>query len=219
MWVKVADREEIAKFEIVEEANKVQTLIGETPDNFIGDENDMGIMLLCKTSLRLTSFEVNLEDSLKGEEQQIDVECYQYNGSNSSLIYAKPGLPGVAGINTLSCNIFLSPGKYFLRVKSKGGISIKNTNKINTSHHFLSIVGGSAVVDKVIPAYQELLNPTVWFGIYNINIQASAKSLHLGITDKVLSNDDLIPGAYYHMIKSGSLTIYVFDGTQQYSIS
>lgn len=70
-----------------------------------------------------------------------------------------------------------------------------------------------------IPAYQELLNPTVWFGIYNINIQASAKSLHLGITDKVLSNDDLIPGAYYHMIKSGSLTMYVFDGTQQYSIS
>ena len=214
MWVKVADREEIAKFEIVAEANKVQTQIGETPDNFIGSEEDLGLMLLCKTPMKISELTVQLEN-----DDDLDLECYQYSEANINLIYSKPGLPGVAGVNPIPCDIFLSPGKYMLRVKSKGRVVIKSTTKINTSHHFLAVVGGTSIANDLIPAYQELLNPTVWFGIYNIEIQVANKSLHLGVTDKVLSNDDLIPGAYYHCIKTGILTMYVFDGTQQYSIS
>ncbi len=211
MWVKVADREEIAKFEITPQANKVTSLIGETPDSFMASEDDLGLMLLCKVPLKISSLDIQLED-----DAEINLECWQYEGQNSHLIFSKSGFTGILGLNTIPCDIMLSPGKYFLRVISRG-ILLKNTTKISTSHHFLSVVGGSSVTNDLIPDYQELLNPTVWFGIYNIQIQVANKSLYLGITDDLLNNDDLILGAFYHCIKSGSLTMYVFDGTQQYS--
>ncbi len=213
MWVKVADREEIAKFEITPEANKVTAQIGETPDNFIGAEDDLGLMLLCKVPSSLKSFIIFLED-----DREINVECWQYGSSNNYLIYSKQGIPGYAGPNNIQANIYLSPGKYFLRVRSRAML-VKSTSMINTNHYFLSVVGGSSVNNDVIPNYQELLNPNVWFGIYDLNIEVANKSLYLGITDKVLDNKDLIPGAFYHYIKSGALTLYVFDGTQQYSLT
>jgi len=212
MWVKVADREEIGYYEINSNAQRVMTIIGESASaSSVGPSDDCGIMLNVKTPMLLKGFRVDSEFG-----GNMDVECYHYTSpSLAKLIYRKPQIPISAGINSITAGIQLNPGKYFLRVSGKGiGILIKNTNKINKTHQFISVVGGAEVFNEVIPNYQELLNPDLWFAVCDLKIEVSKKSLYLGLLDDELMDNDLIPGAFYFWKNA----LWFYDGTSQNSI-
>ena len=161
------------------------------------------------TPLFISKFDLFLNKS-----GDIEVLCYRYDTNNVPHLIHESGQKGVAGLNTIITGLYLNPGRYGLRLRSKGGVLVKNTTMTTNKHRFISFVGGSEV-GGYVPPYSDGQNPNNWWGAYNLLIDFSPKSLYLGVEDAIIGDEYLVKGAFYFWLRSNKMTMCVFDGVGQ----
>jgi len=211
MWKKLSNNQD-TKLTYSDELQAYDYILGEPiPSKPEYKHSDGGIIITVKVPLLFLDWKT----IFKAQELPLfQIFRYMPNlNDNFELIHEEVIKIIDSGVNRIEANIYLNPGRYYLKL-SNCKIASSPANSFISENSFIMLNDCYDQAD--IPAYHQNPSSSYCIGFYELNFRIRKADLYLGFKDNKLPNNLLLEGAFYHSVdKDGIVRTYIYHNNQQ----
>ncbi len=214
MWQKLVQNNDIKDNFLLESQIYEYTLGEPLPDKPDYSCSDGGILIRVLVPTLLYEWETSIKEI---GTPLFQIFKYEANFDTRARLYHEEYIKHLSvGNNRVRANIYLSPGRYYLRV-SKADFTISRTLSFNPENKFIQFNDSCQIKkDEPYPTWRDTPTTDVWFCIFSLKFKIRKSDLYLGFEHRMFDDRHLLYGAFYHAPDpDGILRTFIFDGRGQ----
>lgn len=212
MWQKIIQNRD-PKDVYDDELQSYEYNLGEvSPKNPVFDLAVGGLIITVKVPVLLVSWETVFQDK---EDPLFQIFKYLPNYVDITEVYHEELIKNaVAGVNQITCNIYLSPGRYYLKL-SNCKVASCPTTSFMPENSFIMLNDCHDKSD--IAIWNQYPSSSLWIAFYALKFKIRKADLYLGFEPTKLADHMLLEGAFYHSIDpDGVIRTYIYHDKQQF---